>query len=117
MARYRSGDNAYAPEDTVRWLTFLAQRLAQQSRPSFFVEDIQPSWLPPEQAEAFSRWSRLLALGLLSIGGLVRAGGPVPLGWRSALVAVAGGLVAAAIPVLTGRFLVRARLSWTAWNW
>ncbi len=126
MARYRSGDGAYAPDDTVRWLTFLAQRLALQSRPTFFLEDIQPNWLPAEQSAAFGRWSRLVVFGLLAAAGVVSGLLALILfGWRSALVAVAGGLLAAAVPVLTGRFLVRARLSWNrvetveslVWSW
>lgn len=126
MARYRSGDGAYAPTDTVRWLTFLAQRLAGQNRPTFFVEDIQPNWLAPAATAEFSRWSRLVVFGLLAAAGAIAALAALLLfSWRSAALALLGGLVAAGIPVLTGRFLVRARLSWSrvetveslVWSW
>jgi hypothetical protein len=126
MARYRSGDGAYAPDDTVRWLTFLAQRLATQNRPTFFLEDIQPTWLRAEQTATFGRWSRLVVLGLLAGAGAVAALVALLLfGWRSGAVALGVGLLAAAVPALTGRFLIRGRLSWRrvetieslGWSW
>lgn len=126
MARYRSGESTYAPDDTMRWLTFLAQQLTQQSRPTFFLEDIQPSWLPADRAAAFGRWSQLLVFGLLSAaaasGALLAM---VLFGGRSGLAVLAGGLLAAAVPILTGRFLIRSRLPWKrvetveslVWSW
>lgn len=126
MARYRSGDSSYAPEDTVRWLTFLAQRLALQNRPTFFLEDIQPTWLGRDEAQEFGRWSRLVLFGLLAGAGVVAAVVALVLfSWRSGLAALLGGLLLAAIPAATGRFLVRARLSWKrvetveslVWSW
>jgi hypothetical protein len=126
MARYRSGDGAYPPDDTVRWLTFLSQRLALQNRPTFFLEDIQPTWLRTSQTATFGRWSRLVVFGLLAGAGVVAALVALLLfGWRSGVVALGVGLPAAAVPALTGRFLIRGRLSWRRvetvesliWSW
>ncbi|MCA9942110.1 MAG: NACHT domain-containing protein [Anaerolineales bacterium] len=39
---------ATLPDKSKRWLTFLANRLQQMSSSLFYVEELQPTWLPPK---------------------------------------------------------------------
>ena len=38
-------EQRYSEEQTKRWLTWLAQRLVEQSQTVFFLEGMQPTWL------------------------------------------------------------------------
>ena len=111
MARYRSKDMRFAPSDTIAWLTWLARQLTREGKPTFFIEDMQPSWLDAADRETFGRHLRLLTFGALAAGVLpaiflMLLGGR----WSGAVAMLLGGLLAAALPTLIGRFLVRARL-------
>jgi serine/threonine protein kinase len=61
-ARARS---RYEPQQTINWLSYLAQQMRQQSQTVFYIERIQPGWL-------HSKWQRRLYYGLIAgpIGGL-----------------------------------------------
>ena len=126
MARYRSKNMSYSPSDTIDWLSWLAKQLTRAMKPTFFLEDMQPSWLPADERRGFVRQMRLLVFGLL-------AGTAVPgvlllllfNRWGAAGALLLVGLLAAAVPALTGRFLVRGRLPFTrietveslGWSW
>ena len=111
MARYRSKDMRFAPNDTIAWLSWLARQLTREGKPTFFIEDTQPSWLDPTDRETFGRHMRLLTFGLLAGAALVPTVLLLLFGrWGAALALLLAGLLAAAVPVLTGRFLLRARL-------
>lgn len=45
MLKRRGANQSYSPEQTIRWLRWLAQRMAQYSQTVFLIEQIQPSWL------------------------------------------------------------------------
>lgn len=111
MARYRSKDMRFAPSDTIAWLTWLARQLAREGKPTFFIEDMQPSWLDPADRETFGRHIRLFTFGSLAATVLLPMFLLLLFGrWGAALVLMLIGLLAAAVPTLSGRFLLRARL-------
>jgi DNA polymerase III delta prime subunit len=62
MFRRRILDAAYPPEKTRAWLAWLARQMVQHNQNMFFVEQIQPSWLPSRRW----RWAYLLATRLIT---------------------------------------------------
>ena len=111
MARYRSKDMRFAPSDTIAWLTWLAKQLTREGKPTFFLEDMQPSWLATGDRPRLARSMRLLAFLMLVAAALPATFLAMVFGrWGASLAVLLVGLVAAAVPVLTGRFLLRARL-------
>ena len=126
MARYRSKNMTYAPSNTIGWLTWLAKQMVRAVKPIFFVEDMQPSWLPAGERDRFGRQSRLAVFGLLAATALPAALILLLFGrWGASAALLITGILAAAIPALTGRFLVRARLPFNrietveslGWSW
>jgi hypothetical protein len=126
MARYRSQDMRFAPSNTIAWLTWLAKQLTREGKPTFFLEDMQPSWLAAGDRPRFVRAMRLLVFGLLGGAALPAVFMALVFGrWGAAAAVLLVGLAAAAVPALTGRFLLRARLSFArietveslAWSW
>ena len=111
MARYRSKDMRFAPSDTIAWLTWLAKQLTREGKPTFFLEDMQPSWLAADDRPRLARSMRLLVFLMLVAAALPASFLAMVFGrWGAALALLLVGLVAAAVPTLTGRFLLRARL-------
>ena len=126
MARYRGKNMSYSPSDTISWLSWLAKQQTRAMKPTFFLEDMQPSWLPDDAGRSFIRQMRLSVFGIL-------AGAAVPGAlllllynrWGAAGALLLVGLLAAAIPAITGRFLVRGRLPFKrietveslGWSW
>ncbi|MCH8876163.1 MAG: NACHT domain-containing protein, partial [Chloroflexi bacterium] len=64
LKRRGKASQIYTPEQTVRWLTWLAQKMSQHDQTIFLIEQLQPSWLSTRQ----QRW--FYALGSRLIGGL-----------------------------------------------
>lgn len=65
MFRHRRGDQRYySPEYTLRCLSVLAQKMKQHDQTTFFIEQIQASWLSSRQ----QRW--LYEISLRLIGGV-----------------------------------------------
>ena len=126
MARYRGKNMSYSPSDTISWLSWLAKQQTRAMKPTFFLEDMQPSWLPDDAGRSFIRQMRLSVFGIL-------AGAAVPGAlllllynrWGAAGALLLVGLFAAAVPAITGRFLVRGRLPFKrietveslGWSW
>jgi len=126
MARYRSQDMRFAPSNTIAWLTWLAKQLTREGKPTFFLEDMQPSWLAAGDRPRFVRAMRLLVFGLLAGTALPAVFMALVFGrWGAAAAVLLVGLPAAGLPALTGRFLLRARLPFQrietveslAWSW
>jgi transcriptional regulator with XRE-family HTH domain/energy-coupling factor transporter ATP-binding protein EcfA2 len=42
----RSAHHGYTPEQTKRWLAWIARQLAQHNQSEFYLERMQPDWLP-----------------------------------------------------------------------
>ncbi len=57
-------EQRYSEAQTKHWLTWLAQRMVQQSQTVFFIEGMQPTWL-------HGKGKRIFLLGSLLIGGLI----------------------------------------------
>ena len=126
MARYRGKEMRFAPSDTIAWLTWLAKQLTREGKPTFFLEDMQPSWLAADDRPRLARSMRLLVFLFLLAGALPASFLFMTFGrWGAALAVLLVGLAAAAVPALTGRFLWRARLPFNrietveslAWSW
>ena len=64
MFRRRGVDRRYTPQQTIHWLTWLAWQMVRHSQTVFYIERLQPNWLPREQRGAFGPVLNL-------IGGLV----------------------------------------------
>ncbi len=69
MFRRRPPSAPYEPDQTLRWLSWLAGRLKEHSLSIFLIEGIQPSWLPSKRW----RWIYMLLSGLIVglAGGLI----------------------------------------------
>ena len=65
MFERRSKVTAYTPEQTIRWLTWLARSLMHNNLSIFYVEWMQPDWLPSRA----QRW--IVAMVPIMFSGLV----------------------------------------------
>jgi serine/threonine protein kinase len=59
MLRRRSARSRYGSQRTIRWLSYLAQQMKQQSQTVFYIERMQPGWL-------LKKWQRRLYYGLIA---------------------------------------------------
>jgi transcriptional regulator with XRE-family HTH domain/DNA polymerase III delta prime subunit len=50
MLIHRKGQNRYTAKQIQHWLTWLARQLVQQQQTVFYIERMQPDWLPTPQA-------------------------------------------------------------------
>ena len=108
----------YTQSQTLHWLAWLARQMVQQSQTMFYIEGLQPDWLPQEQQGRFRLGTRLV-YGV--IGGLVYG---VIYGLVFGLVfGVIGGLAVgldsggkACIQHFTLRFLL-VRNGFAPWNY
>src|SRR5207249_2307501 len=102
----RGAGARYRPEQTVHWLVWLACALSQHSQVVFYLENLQPDWLPSQK----SRWQYALvdrlgwgsSIGLLSglLSGLVVG---LPYGLVVGLLSgLAGGVLGGLMVGLTG---------------
>ena len=72
MFARRKVKTPYSRPQTLHWLAWLASQMVQQSQTMFYIEGLQPDWLPQEQ-----HWRFRLGAGLVGgpvfglIGGLV----------------------------------------------
>lgn len=78
--RRKAVDRRYPIERSLSWLTWLARKMAQHNHSVFFLEQMQPSWLPTRAERWFyALSSRLAGAGAIAIAfllpslGLVKA--------------------------------------------
>jgi hypothetical protein len=57
--RRRATEQQYPPEQTIRWLSWLASEMARHGQTVFYLERLQRDWLPESQRQAVSVWERL----------------------------------------------------------
>jgi hypothetical protein len=57
----RGTTTRYPRPQTERWLTWLAWQMAQHSQTVFYLERMQPDWLPPRQRWVPTQGARLVA--------------------------------------------------------
>ncbi len=50
VLRHRGSKNRYSSEQTRRWLAWLAQQLQKHNQAEFYLERMQPDWLPDNQS-------------------------------------------------------------------
>ncbi len=126
MSRYRSGERTYAPQDTVHWLSWLANKMSYQNRTMFFLENMQPSWLPPAEFQQFTiRLKIALLLPFVAAGLLAGLIGVPSYGWLGIVVGLMLGLLAGLLPIFSGRFFLRSKINWSkietvetlGWSW
>jgi hypothetical protein len=113
MVRYRGGESLYEPEQTIQWLAWLAQKMSQFNQTIFFLEGLQPNWLPRSLQRNFANRlrNRLTAVFIL-IGLLAGVLGAILLDWRALLVGLAAGLITGGLLAFFRLLLVWARVSW-----
>ncbi len=106
MLRRRSTQTRYTVQQTVHWLAWLAKQLAQHGQTVFYIERMQPNWLPDNRSRQVYHIAISLLVGLVFglLGGLV--GGLV--------FGLLGGLVGG----LTGKMETEIRPAEViAWSW
>ena len=64
MLKRRSAETRYTPQQTTQWLSWLARRMKKQGQTIFYLERMQPDWLPEGR---LSRAYERLAIRLLGI--------------------------------------------------
>jgi hypothetical protein len=84
----RRGSDRYAPQRVVRWLSWLAGQMVHESQSVYFIENMQPSWIP-QYKERIYRNNLVLLLWLVHGLGNVLAMGPA----FGLVAGVFGGLV------------------------
>ncbi|WP_420642133.1 NACHT domain-containing protein [Candidatus Leptofilum sp.] len=113
MVRYRGGEDLYEPTQTVGWLGWLAQKMSQFNRTIFFLEGLQPNWLPREQQRHFVSGLRNRLVGLfVLIGVLIGLLGLMIADWRALLAGLGVGLLTGSLLAGFRLLLVWARVSW-----
>lgn len=68
--RHRGAPTRYTPEQTIRWLTWLARQLEKHNQTEFYIERMQPDWLSNRRLRKLYA-SRLVKLTVGLIAGLV----------------------------------------------
>jgi DNA polymerase III delta prime subunit len=97
MFERRKADKRYSPEQTTRWLVWLAQKMSQHAQSVFIIERLQPNWLQTHNQR------RLYAIGSrMTIGLLVGLLGGLLLGLLGGLF---GALITPGVGLLDGLFL------------
>lgn len=66
MFRHRNPATRYPREQTLPWLAWLARQMMQRSQTVFYIERLQPDWLPD-----LSKWRLAYGLGIGLLCGLL----------------------------------------------
>ncbi len=113
MSRYRGGEKEFPPQATVQWLSWLATMMERKNRAMFFLENIQPDWLPQREARQFIRsmqgFTLILFVGCGALAGLF---GLPHYGLISIAAGLIAGFLAGLLPILSKRFLLKTRFAW-----
>lgn len=91
MFQHRQADERYTPEQTCRWLTWLAQKMIQHGQTIFLIERVQADWLSVRKLRWLYYVCVMLAAGV-PIGLLVGWGGGLPLRLYGSPIAQAFGI-------------------------
>ncbi|MCP4402279.1 MAG: hypothetical protein GY801_33865 [bacterium] len=121
MFKRRGVDGRYSPQQTIHWLSWLAQKMSLYSQSVFLIERLQPAWLHKFVRLLYRIIIMLtdgLALGLICvlIGGLVGGLGAVLFGSPNVrLIGVVGGMAGGVIGGLVVGLVIG--LAWGLVNW
>src|SRR5262249_4487449 len=114
MFRRRSSTTRYAKEQSLKWLSWLAQQMQQHALTVFYIERLQPYWLSARQQPIFNVGWLLLVLILLQCCGGMIVGlgvglivGLIERQIEGQIVGLIGGLIVRLIVGLSGGLIVR----------
>jgi hypothetical protein len=65
MFERRSANTRYTPEQTIHWLSWLARQVVEHKQSEFYIEGLQPDWLPSRISRFRCRVGFGLAFGLV----------------------------------------------------
>ncbi len=104
----RKGVNQQYPKDqTIHWLTWLAQRISQTSQTVFLIEQIQPTWLPKD-SQRLTYWVGVsLTVGVTAAVFHVGPLSSVFEGGKGLIEGLIGGVIAGLFFGLLGGFISR----------
>ena len=88
MVVKKGNQTRYPLEQTRKWLIYLAQQLQARQQPIFFLEQLQPDWLP-RQRKTLYQWGVGLSIGL-AVGVVLGLG--LALSFRL-ILGLVGGLI------------------------
>ncbi|HFQ93144.1 MAG TPA: NACHT domain-containing protein, partial [Anaerolineae bacterium] len=126
MTRYRGGEELYNPQDSIRWLAWLARQMSKFNQTMFFLENMQPNWLPRPAERSFVEKLRFTIGGwFLGLGLLAGVLGWLLAGWPGLALGGAAGLVTAVLPTFFRILLLHTRVNWhrietvetLSWSW
>ncbi len=113
MVRYRGGESIYEPGQTIPWLAWLAQKMSSFNQTIFFLEYLQPNWLPRDQQRQFADGLRYRLAGLFGLIGLAVGGvGLLLSDWRALAAGAAAGVITGGLLAFFRLLLVWARVNW-----
>jgi hypothetical protein len=95
--RLRPALAVWPPAQTCAWLAWLAASMTRHAQVEFYLERLQPTWLPTRRARRAVKWAPTLGGGL--VGGLVGGLLGVVLGLVSGIVL--GGLIPGTLEATT----------------
>ena len=67
----RNAEKQFTLEEIRHWSSRLAWGMKQRSTAMFFVEDLQPDWLPPTSTEQYHNRYRFLLMGIMGLAWFV----------------------------------------------
>ncbi len=100
MFQRRAKNTPYTPEQTRRWLAWLAGQMTEHKQSVFLIENLLPNWLPDRECHRVHRLARLVVVGIIGL----LFGLPLSLIGKSVL----GLLVGMGVGLATGVFFVPA---------
>jgi len=118
MLQWRGSDNTYTAQQVADWLAWLAWRMAEHNQTVFYLEKMQPDWLPDDSLQQANAIVAVLSIMLISglsiglFGGLI--GGPSPV--IGVILGLVGGLFGgmfAGIKALGGEIKTVETISWS----
>ena len=132
MLKRRGMNESYTKEQTLGWLTYLAQQMKQHSQAVFYIERMQPDWLEDQSSrQRFSRATTGLIFGLvgalclgpvggLNVSSLIFASSPgfgILLGFALFGVLVSGSLFGLLNGLIQGQEAEERQSVKTRWPW
>ncbi len=102
MLTRRAGESAFLPQQTRRWLAWLARGMVRQGQTIFFIENLQREWFTLSERRIYIILSRLLLSLImgLTIGLAGGLGAGIPIGLSGGAVAGLGAGIGALVSLV-----------------